>query len=204
MPNGILVGEVPQILDNTVKENSIVVMSRYGTYQKNTEQLFRVAPVILNKYPNWTIHCFGRVETNFKDQIQKFLLKNNNLKSRIIFYGFAPRETFEEKLISSKIYLNTSRWEGFSAAFLDARAFGLKIVSSEVNALDELFEDFQCGYSFPVDCDDKLLVALEAALNDDQYFTSKEYKDNAEQFVSQYSWDQVVAPLVNKISLNYG
>lgn len=206
VPNGVLVGDVAQVLQNTSKQNSIIVMSRYGTFQKNTEQLMRVAPIILKKFPNWTFHCFGRIENSFEDQVNNFLT-DNQFEGRLVFYGFASRALFEEKLAESKIYLNTSRWEGFSAAFLDARAFGLKIVSSEVNALSEIFDDFQFGYSFPVDCDKSLLTALENAINSDEYFTSDEYKRDADKFVNRYRWGQVVGPLIAKISsvseLNY-
>ena len=127
-----------------------------------------------------------------------------NLKHRLIFYDFAPRELFEEKLKKSKIYLNTSRWEGFSAAFLDARAFGLKIVSSEVNALNEFFEDFKFGYSFKVNCDKELLNAIETAIKNDIYFDSQKHINDADEFVRKYSWDQVVQPLISKISFDLG
>lgn len=119
-PNGI------QFLDNNKfpdnKENIILHVARIGAYEKNTELLLeslnKVKPDILKK---WKIYLIGPYTVEFKKLLTDYQIKNKLLKEIIILTGnIEDKNLLYSYYSKSKIFVLTSRYEGFPLAPIEA------------------------------------------------------------------------------------
>jgi glycosyltransferase involved in cell wall biosynthesis len=91
------------------------------------------------------------------------LVKNIGIKDRVHFLG--KRSDVPQIIKMADVYVQSSQWEGFGIAALEAMAGGLPVVASRVPGLSEVVGDagllFKPGDSF------ELASMLNRLLNDD-------------------------------------
>lgn len=126
------------------KENIIFTASRLGTREKNTEFFLEVLSKL--NLENWKVVMAGPIEENFKQYIDNFFKKNPALKDKVIFPGFIK----DKKILYSyyndaKIFMMTSRGEGFANVFLEALYFGNVIVTTKVSSAEDVTANGEVG-----------------------------------------------------------
>lgn len=119
-PNGIQLLDDNKFPDN--KENIILHVARIGAYEKNTELLLeslnKVKPDILKK---WKIYLIGPYTVEFKKLLTDYQIKNKLLKEIIILTGnIEDKNLLYSYYSKSKIFVLTSRYEGFPLAPIEA------------------------------------------------------------------------------------
>ena len=118
------------------KTNSIISVGGYRT-QKNYKYLFK----LFNKLPEKFSLSIAGTNTDsleFKNLAKSLLSRKKYYK--INFLGSINNIT--DELQKHEIYIQTSIYEGFSLAAIEARAFGLKLALSNTSGTYEIIRDY--------------------------------------------------------------
>lgn len=139
-------------LDN----KNILTVGRF-TKQKGFDILVDFVEPFFKKYDDWTLTLIG--EGPIKEDIKKSI-NNKSLQNNIIIKD--PTNKIEEEYLNSSIYVMTSRYEGFPMVLLEAKAFGLPIVSFNCpTGPSEILKDNEDGFIIPMGENDLFLEKLE-------------------------------------------
>ena len=111
------------------------------SYQKNPQRLAEVASAVLKRLPDAKFGVIGDGE--LKTSMEE-IFKTNGVSDRVILTGNLsyPYRTIKQ----SKCMLFCSRFEGTPISALEAMYFGLPIVSTPTDGLNELVENKITGY----------------------------------------------------------
>lgn len=143
LPNGF----DPEILDEigvtrrkvSEKEKVMITVGRLGTYEKNTELLLEILTKLDLK--DWTFYLIGPIDNNFQPMIDKFYIQNPSKKKNVIFTGpiYNKKELFEY-YDKSRVFVLTSRHEGFAFVLVEAAYMKNYIVSTDVGGAEDVLD----------------------------------------------------------------
>ncbi|MGX7112354.1 glycosyltransferase family 4 protein [Gemella cuniculi] len=131
----------------SIKYNSdskkLITVGRFDN-QKGYDFLGKVATQVLSKYPGWQWDIYGIGEESIKNKLVQELEKNNVL-SQVNFMGTVKGT--ENIYPNHAIYVMTSRYEGLPLVLLEAKQYGLPIVSFKCpTGPSEIVLDKENGY----------------------------------------------------------
>ena len=127
------------------KEKVMITVGRIGTHQKNTELLLDVlANVDLR---DWKFYLIGPIEESFKGNIERFYLEYPEKKDSVIFTGMISQKEKFEYYDKSRVFVLTSRHEGFAFALVEAAYMKNYIVSTDVGGAEDVL-DYTGGVLF--------------------------------------------------------
>ncbi|MBP6063655.1 MAG: glycosyltransferase family 4 protein [Fusobacteriaceae bacterium] len=201
LPNGV---DLKFITDNNIvvkefseKENIIFTASRIGDESKNTEFLLDVLEKTDLK--DWKVVLAGKINPNLKPKMESFFSKNPMLKEKVIFLDFVKDKNILYSYYNkAKIFVMTSRGEGFANVFLEALYFGTYIITTRVSSATDVTNNCRTG-SIVEQGDIKGYVEkLEEAINDN-VFLERKYKETRE-FSKKYVWGNIIEKLSKRIS----
>ena len=134
------------------KDNIILYVGRIGNYQKNTDMMLEAFKLV--NFRDWRVYMVGPItesfsldnQSGYESVITKFFEENPQLKEHVFFTG----PIYEQKLIfdyylRSKIFLLTSRHEGFGNVLSEATALGCYTVSTDVGGAPLVTNNWQFG-----------------------------------------------------------
>lgn len=135
------------------KENIILYVGRIGCYQKNTDMILDA--VTQTNLKDWKVILIGPVTDDFSTissskytgRIKSFYQQNPQLKDRVIFTGpIYDSKVLLDYYIRAKIFLLTSRHEGFCNSLSQAAALGCYILSTDVGGAPIVSNDWKFGH----------------------------------------------------------
>ena len=94
--------------------------------QKNYSLLLRAFAAFHEKWPEYTLHIYGR--GYLSDELRK-MAKELGLSETVVFEGYA--KNVHEKTRDAGMYVLSSDYEGISNALLEAMALGLPVISTD-------------------------------------------------------------------------
>ena len=94
---------------------------------------------LLESYPEATLTMVGPDKGTLDKT--KELVKKYHLEKKITFTDKVPNEELLEYYNSHSVYLNTTAYESFGVAVLEAAACGIPIVSTKVGEIPFLWEE---------------------------------------------------------------
>lgn len=127
------------------------------TYQKNYPLLIKIANRVLKNHPDWQWHIYG--DGPEEESIKQFI-NENGLSAQLILKG-QVRDLY---LLYNEydFFVSTSRYEGFSMAFLEAVANGLPIISFDIECGPrEIIEDGKNGFLVAPFDENKFIECIE-------------------------------------------
>lgn len=131
-----------------LKTNDII-MTNLGMYnvQKSQEYLIHAIDDIAKYHNNIKLFLigWGEREDFLRSQIQSLGLTNH-----VVITGKKQRDEVFELLSITDIYLSSSLWEGLPIATLEAMAFGVPVVATDVIGNREALADNVTGFLVPV------------------------------------------------------
>lgn len=130
-------------------ENVIVTAGRL-TYQKGTEYLAKVAVPVLKKHSDWKWLVLGDGEE--RDILEK-AISVNSLENQLVLEGTV--ENVESYLERAKLFVLTTRYEGFGMCLVEALKMKVPCVSFDVKVgPSEIISNRQNGILIPpFDCE---------------------------------------------------
>lgn len=187
-----------KLIPFTKKENIIITVGRIGAVEKNT-LMFLKAIEKISDLKNWKFYLIGPIEDKFKNSINQFYIKNPELKDKVIFTGpILEKKKLWEYYNKAKVFVLTSRREGYAIVFSEAYRFNNYIVSTIVGGAEEnIYKNDDFGKLIEQENDDELKFVLEQIINDNNYFLKYPDKDHSDN-----SWQICLKSLVDSIKDN--
>jgi glycosyltransferase involved in cell wall biosynthesis len=184
--------------DNLIRIGTIRTLSKkYGV-----EYLIRAFAMLSPKYSNIRLEIVGDGELmKFLDKLSSEL----NVRDKVTFHGFVSQLSEEEKyhklLENLDVFVIPSiiDSETFGVAAVEASAYSIPVVASDVGGLPEVVENEHTGLIVPAKDVEKLAIAIEKLILDEnlrktlgkngrkrvmKYFN---WKDNVQQMISIYN-----------------
>lgn len=166
IPNGFYNKVDRKAIDFNFKENLIITVGRIGTFQKNNETLLEAFKNFAFINSDWNLQIIGSIEEDFQDYIQRYFQDNPALVDRVFFTGaITSRDVLREKYEKAKIFVLSSRYEGFPLVYLEAIQLGCTIISSAITPAYDITDNAKYGALFPIGDIAALQKALETAVN---------------------------------------
>jgi glycosyltransferase involved in cell wall biosynthesis len=151
IPNGFCSAGKRNSISFNDKGNLMITVGRIGTYQKNNEVLLLAFKDFAKVNLDWKLEVIGPVETEFQLYVEYFYSENPDLITRVLFTdNISDRELLQEKYIKAKIFVLTSRWEGFPLVFLEAIKSGCSIISTNLSSAFDITSNGKYGSLFDV------------------------------------------------------
>lgn len=163
------------------KENIILYVGRIGCYQKNTDMILDAASQI--DLRDWKIILIGpftddfstKTSSAYSEKVELFFKEHPQLQDKIIFTGaiFNQKEILEY-LNRAKIFLLTSRHEGFCNSLSQAAALGCYIISTDVGGAQIVTNGWKFGQEIPQEDSVTLAKILRRIVNNEQTYPLNE------------------------------
>lgn len=144
------------------------------SYPKNPKRVAMVASKILKKLTNVRFGIIGDGE--FKEQMVD-IFKSEGILDRVIFTG---KLSYPYKALKqARCMLMCSRYEGTPIAALEAMALGVPIVSTPVDGMKDLINNYETGY---LSDDDNELAEFVINLISEESLNDRISKKSIEKF----------------------
>lgn len=149
-------GEVS--LGNTFVEDELLKVNSIKELNHDNYEFLFLSTISRNKGIYEALDLFKSLKINFKNiklsiagegpelDRAKLYVNNNNIED-VKFLGFLKGASKSKLLTASHVYLFPSHYEGMPTSLLEAMAFGLVLVSSDVGAIPDFFENKSMGIS---------------------------------------------------------
>lgn len=180
------------------KENIFITVGRLGAFEKNS-QMFLNAIDKLSNVNNWLFYFIGPYDDDFKKEIKQFFAINTHLKEKVIFTGpIYDKSVLWEYYNRAKVFVLTSRSEGYPIVFSEAYRFQNYIITTRIGgAEDILLKNNNFGKIIDQDNSEQLKSVIEKIISDNNYFIqyhNSNYTDN--------SWNKHLSSLTKNIRLS--
>ncbi len=156
----------------SAKENMMITVGRIGSYQKNTDMMLEAFTKV--DFKDWKVILIGpftdgfstKKTSNYVQKIEQFFEKNPHLRKHIVFTGpmYDVKQIYDY-YIRSKVFLLTSRFEGFANVVSDAAALGCYIVSTDVGGASCVSNNWKFGTKLNQEDSNQLASVLAAIID---------------------------------------
>ena len=168
-----------------LNEQRAIAVGRLS-YEKNFTSLVRAWALVAPRCPDWKLDIYGDGEQYqaIQDEIDK-----NGLAGIVSLKG--PSSRIETELVSSSLFILTSRYESFSMACIEALGCGLPVVSYDCPfGPGAIVEDGRNGYLVPLGNEAALADRICRLIQDDAL--RKRMGANAFDSARQYSIPSII------------
>ena len=175
------------------RRKEIVAVGRF-TYEKNYQLLIRAWRGVHRRFPEYTLHIYGRYEPECKEVN---LIKRLKLEDAIVLEGQV--ENVAESIKNAYAFVMTSSSEGMPNALMEAMALGLPVVATDCpsGGCRELIQNEYNGLLV----DNKNQKAVENAITYliDNPKTAERLGDKAREIADKYSEEKIVGEWIKCI-----
>lgn len=153
----------------------------------NPDLPVKILNIVKMEYPKATLTMIGP-DKGLLPEI-KNLVRTLNLEDSVIFQGSVPNSKLEEYYHSHHVFLNTTSYESFGVAVVEAAACGIPMVSTNVGEIPFLWENEKEIIIVKNQNEVELARGVLKLLNDSVLYHSMRIKarDKAETF----SWNKI-------------
>tara|TARA_R110002050_G_scaffold154366_7_gene282268 strand:+ start:1042 stop:2121 length:1080 start_codon:yes stop_codon:yes gene_type:complete len=103
------------------------------SYEKGYDMLIEIWNLVIKKHPEWQLHVYGEGNSkHLQKQIKKLAISDS-----ILF--FKPTLNIKEVYLNASMLLNTSRYESFGLALIEAMACGLPVLAFKNTAGPKIY-----------------------------------------------------------------
>lgn len=127
---------------------------------------------------NFTMICPPAADIHYYDMIKDLASSLENIK----FIPYVSYPTIDDYFAKTKLFINTSTYEGFPYTFIQATVQGMPILSLNVDS-DDIIADHQCGKCFKGDLD-SLQKTLRAIINNEPLW--EKYSNQAYSYATRH------------------
>ena len=116
--------------------------------QKGIDELLIAFSIARKKIKNLKLEIIGNVnfkEPNHYTKKIKSLVENLGLSDDVFFTGNLDYIDVFKKMDSWKLFVLSSKWEGFGLVIIEAMAFGKAVIASDVDAIPEIIDHGKNG-----------------------------------------------------------
>lgn len=145
-----------------LNEKRILAVGRLS-HEKNFSSLVRAFSIVAKRFPSWRLDIYGE-----GDDYPSLVTEINDLGLSDIICLRGNTTDIEKEMLTSSIFVASSKYEGFSLALVEAMACGLPVVSySCPYGPKEIIQDGKNGFLVPVDDETSLAEKICLLIADD-------------------------------------
>lgn len=150
------------MLPITDRPNHLIMVGRYA---KSKDHITLIEALYKLKQQNVTptLTLIGSGRARYKKAIHK-LVTDYGLQDQLDFIEYSSE--VDKLLMQHKIFIMSSRFEGLNLAVLEAMASGCLVIGSRAVGVEELIDDQQDGFLFPVGDADRLAEIIKKVLSE--------------------------------------
>lgn len=186
IPNGIVI-PYNKKLSNQNSIIKVVSIGRIEPYQKGIDVLFDALSIIKTdilgrcRFDLYGANVDGKVD-ELNTEIRK-----RELENLIMLHGPVYGEDKTKILLSSDVFIMTSRFEGHPMALIEAMAYGLPCIVSQGSNMRTEVELNSAGWTYGFSSDE-LGQSIIKCIHDPE---KKTYGENARNLAQNYDWDSI-------------
>lgn len=194
IPNGF---DENYLIENNIKikkfeekENMMITVGRVGTEQKNNEMLLKVIDKIDLK--DWKIYIIGPYTEKFKEYYDDFIKSNPDKKDKVILVGnLEDKNLLYDYYNRAKIFLLTSRWEGFAIVYTEALRFGNYIITTDVGGAKDITNNGEIGVVTEIENEEQYKNEILKVINEEINLKEK-YNQSLEWSEEKFLWNNII------------
>lgn len=175
-----------KILEMKKTNNKILFVGR-DFFRKGGDLVYEAFKILKRKYKSDAeLYVAGPRKWPLKDRIEG-----------VNFLGDLSYDKLSEYFNKCDIFCLPSRFEAYGLVFIEALTFGLPCIGRNEFAMKEFIEDGKNGYLIEEDDPDVLAIKIKDLLSNKEIL--RYVRDNREQYIQQYSWNEVSKRILNII-----
>jgi glycosyltransferase involved in cell wall biosynthesis len=163
-------------------------------YQKAHDILLRALPSVLEKFPDVVLLIAGEGVLRQELEAEAMQLR---ISERVKLLGV--RSDTSVLMSASDLFLFPSRFEGMPNALLEAMGYGLPVIATGVQGVDEIIRDGENGILIPLD-DPKAVSKAILRLLDNPEERRRLGKAARETIEKEYTLDKMCAQYENLLT----
>ncbi|MHD0316663.1 glycosyltransferase family 4 protein [Fusobacterium sp. THCT1E2] len=172
------------------KENIMITVGRIGSEEKNNEMLLNVIEKMNLK--NWKIYIIGSYTKKFKKYYDDFIKNDPDKKDKVILVGnIEDKNLLYDYYNRAKVFLLTSRWEGFALVYPEALKFGNYIITTDVGGAKDITDNGQIGVIVKIEDEKQYKKEILKVINGEINFKEK-YLKSLEWSNRNFLWSNIV------------
>lgn len=183
--NIVDVDNIPFKLRRSIEPKMVWMRAFHPTY--NPQMAIKVFDSIQKTYTDARLVMAG-VDKGLESEIKK-MVDDLGLQDAVRFPGFLNQQLKEKEFADADIYLNTNRLDNMPVAVIEACAFGLPVIATNVGGLPHLIEDGVNGILIPNDDVAAMVDAVTSLLNDPRL--AENLSTNARKMAESSSWRSI-------------
>lgn len=185
--NGIL---LPKFKERLEKHYDLCCVGRFCTNKHFMELLEAI-----NELKNIGINCRLCICGDGPEKMNLIEYINNHKLSSLIKV-FGKEKNVSDIYKDSKFYISFTEREGFPITYLEALAFGLPIISSNIPSIKEIVIDGYNGYLFDLYNKEQSINTIKTALKIEEYDYHK-LSSNSKEIASNYTRQKMASKYFN-------
>ena len=149
---------------------------------KRVHLIIEALSEIKNQSIYWVHFGSGALEKELHT-LSKTLLGNSSI--RFEFKGFVLNQEIKNYFATNPVdlFVNTSKYEGLPISMMEAMAYGIPCVGTDVGGVSEIIEDHKNGYLIPVD-----FLPIDLANTFSKFFVLNEVERKRFQLLAINTW----------------
>lgn len=129
----------------------------YKGYDKTIEAIAKLGD------ENIEYHIIGKYETQEMERL-KDLISKYKMEHQVKLIGFVSEEILDNYYQAADLFVMPSKGEGFGLVFIDAMAYGLRVIGGNMDGSVDAISDFKESYLVNPDNEDEIAQAIKDAL----------------------------------------
>ncbi|MHA1279555.1 MAG: glycosyltransferase family 4 protein [Candidatus Helarchaeota archaeon] len=196
LPNAIDIKNYPKKVHAPAKPRLIWVRAFSKIY--NPTLAIKSLYQVKTQYPDIVLEMIGPDLQDGSYDIAIKTAKKLELMDKITIFGGVPKSQIPKRLSCNDIYINTTNYESFGVAVLEAAACGLCIVTTNVGEIEYLWENNVDALLIPPDNHNAMAEAVMRILSEPDL--SERLSINARKKAERFDWG-IYMPKIEKIIL---
>lgn len=188
LPNGLDLSRYTWRFRRDVSPHLVWLRAFHESYQPH--MAIRALAELVKTFPDAWLEMIGPDKGDGSLSASKQLAKQLGVADRVVFSGAILKTEVPARLQAGDIYLNTTRYESFGVAVLEAAACGLPIVSTAVGEIPYLWNDGREMLLVPHNRPEEMACAVQHLLAEPDLVAS--LSRNARAKAEQFDWGNVL------------
>ncbi|SFW16710.1 glycosyltransferase family 4 protein [Cellulophaga fucicola] len=126
---------------SSLANKNVLAVGNHG-FQKGYDRLLQSWKIVLEKYPDWILNIYGKI-----DEDKKHIKLAEHLGISKNVFVHQPVKNIETKYKEASIYVMSSRSEGFGMVLIEAMAYGVPCISFDCpSGPKDIIDDKKDGF----------------------------------------------------------
>ena len=178
-----------------VSSNRFVTVASFKLKQKRQDLMVEALSMFSKEYPNYVFEFYGECDKEAQQRILD-LAKQHDVEDKIKLMG--ESKNIKNAIIPSKAFICASTYEGMPNALIEAMSYGIPVITSNWNGVDEIIKDKENGLLFEINNSRELSDLMKQIAEDEKMFnriSDESWKSCASKFNKAdvlNKWDELI------------